>query len=345
MIMRFLALLGIFASAYAQSPQSLLVTPSSLMITVDKTQSSVFLPNVITMSTPDTYVIYNAKVPLYESGILLTPSAGIIYQGVPQFMSLTIVPKDLPSGTTIVPVVFKYYNYSVSISLNIQVAGGPSVAPTKRFIPHVAAGDGWLSYITLANTSSKTESVQIDFLSPSGQPAAFRVGSTPLTAADYTSLTVSVAPNGFTGLYVYPRIAGLQTGTVQVTTLTGGEVKSMVMFQRDGKESSVPSMATAESKLTFPMDTTQGYDMGLVLMNVSSASQIMNLIVYDSVGVILDQRLVALLPNGQTSVTLSSLNNALKYQKGTLQIFCETPSMIGFALRFSPAGQFSAVLN
>jgi hypothetical protein len=45
-------------------------------------------------------------------------------------------------------------------------------------LPQVATGGGWVTQITIANTSAAPQTVRLDFLSPIGAPLATPVGST-----------------------------------------------------------------------------------------------------------------------------------------------------------------------
>ncbi len=343
-----LSLLGMFAVCLqAQSVQSLLISSNSAAVTVDKSQSEVTFPAVFNLMTNDPYVVYEIMVPMYTNSVKVVPYGGLVFQGAPKPLDVTIKTAEFQPGTYLIPITLHYYNYYTAVSIQLTVTGQtlPQVTPAKAYFPHWAAGEGWTSTILFTNTTNTAQNITIKFFDVYGAVKEVRSGISPITATYGSEQTLTLPANGSTYFVIYDAGQSLTTGTAEVVVSTGGKVNATLVFGRDGKESSIPTFSQIENKLTFPLDTANGYDLGIAFMNMSTIIQVFTVSTYNQSGVLVDRRLVALQPRAQQAMTMSQLSPFVRNIRGTVQVTCDNPALLGFALRFTPLGNFTTVLN
>jgi hypothetical protein len=93
------------------------------------------------------------------------------------------------TGTTVpvttVPTTVQVLTPSVMVFpvINVNVGG-----PGAQLLPQVATGAGWVTQITIANTSGTTQTVRVDFFNPFGSPLTLSSGS--------TVENIAIAPTG-----------------------------------------------------------------------------------------------------------------------------------------------------
>jgi hypothetical protein len=73
-----------------------------------------------------------------------------------------------------VPTTIQVLTPSVAVfpQINVEVGG-----PGAQLLPQFAAGAGWLTQITISNTSGVTQTVRVDFFNPLGSPLPLPSGS------------------------------------------------------------------------------------------------------------------------------------------------------------------------
>jgi hypothetical protein len=143
------------------------------------------VPSTIT-AIPDTITqipaTFPGLVPQQPVLAITTPLTGI-----PPFGAVTAVPVTTPlTGVTstfatangqIVTTASGATILTPSIVVFPAVAAG--VGGTGAFLlPQVAAGGGWVSQITISNTSGVTQAVRIDFFGSNGAPLPLSTGAT-----------------------------------------------------------------------------------------------------------------------------------------------------------------------
>ena len=78
---------------------------------------------------------------------------------------------QLTNGVTTVQVLTPTVMVFPQISIGV---GGPG----SQLLPQIATGAGWVTQITIANTSGVTQTVRVDFFDPFGAPLTLATGST-----------------------------------------------------------------------------------------------------------------------------------------------------------------------
>lgn len=92
--------------------------------------------------------------------------------------TITTTPTTVPTTVAVLsPTVITFPQLTVNV-------GGQNA----QLLPQVATGAGWVSQITIANTSGVTQVVRIDFFTPNGAPLALPFGS--------TEENIAIAPGG-----------------------------------------------------------------------------------------------------------------------------------------------------
>jgi hypothetical protein len=150
------------------------------------TSTPVIITNPVTPSIPTAVTTTSNGVtitaPVTMTSAPITPS----FSGVPTPPTLAPTPPTLlPPPTATTPPGTTLITGSAS-TLVIPTAGSafatttPAVVavPPSFVLPQVATGGGWVTQITIANTSGFTQTVRVDFFNPSGVPLQTILGST-----------------------------------------------------------------------------------------------------------------------------------------------------------------------
>ena len=142
-----------------------IVTPAptlpSTILQLPPTFPSVTPTTVPTITTPITGVApITAVVPLTGT-IPLTGTT----------TTLATTTGQLTTGPTTVQVLTPSVMVFPQISIGV---GGPG----SQLLPQIATGGGWVTQITIANTSGITQTVRVDFFDPNGAPLTLATGST-----------------------------------------------------------------------------------------------------------------------------------------------------------------------
>jgi hypothetical protein len=140
-------------------PNTVLQLPSTFP---GLTPTTIPITTPITGAPPVTAVVpVTGTIPLTGNTATLTGTTGPI-TGVP------------PTVTT-VPTSVQVLTPSVTVFPLISAGVG---GPGAQLLPQVATGAGWVTQITIANTSGITQTVRVDFFNPFGSPLTLPSGST-----------------------------------------------------------------------------------------------------------------------------------------------------------------------
>ena len=141
-------------------------------------------PVAVTVTTPVTTSIA-APVTTTSNGVTiaspvtitsapLTPS----FSGVPTPVTLLPPPTaTTPPGTTITGSASSLVTATGAVSAFVTTPA-TIATPASFVLPQVATGGGWVTQITIANTSATAQTVRVDFFNPSGGPLTTTLGST-----------------------------------------------------------------------------------------------------------------------------------------------------------------------
>jgi hypothetical protein len=133
------------------------ITSPATITSIPGTPSFNGVPTPPTLLPPPTANTPGGIVPIAGSGGVLVTSTGT----VPAFTT------TLPVATTVTSAGFGVPQLSVGV-------GGPGAL----LLPQVATGGGWVTQITIANTSSVAQTVRVDFFNADGAQLTTPFGST-----------------------------------------------------------------------------------------------------------------------------------------------------------------------
>jgi hypothetical protein len=132
------------------------------------------------------------------NGVTVTPPPATFLPATPTFNGITMPPTILPTPATVIPVT----GVATPVATTTGTATGISTTttgtqvvtpvtatvfpqltagvggPGALLLPQVATGGGWVTQITIANTSAVTQTVRLDLFDSSGTPLAVPSGST-----------------------------------------------------------------------------------------------------------------------------------------------------------------------
>jgi hypothetical protein len=130
-----------------------------------------------TLLPPPIVTIPPATAPITGTAGALVTSTGVV-------VSTPVVPAFTPVPTTVsMPSAFAF-------PLITSGVGGTGAL----LLPQIATGGGWVTQITIANTSQFPQTVRLDFFNPAGGALSVSIGS--------TIPSIVVAPGGVATLVV-----------------------------------------------------------------------------------------------------------------------------------------------
>jgi hypothetical protein len=106
--------------------------------------------------------------------------------------------------------------YSGTLNVGVNLPAGTAVTTASQILPQVAAGGGWQTSLLFSNTRDSQSSVQVNFLSTSGQPLTLPVSG----IGSVSSSTVALAPRSTTAL-VLPNSGSLIQGWAEASLPDG----------------------------------------------------------------------------------------------------------------------------
>src|ERR1017187_4582031 len=228
----------------------------------------------------------------------------------------------------------------------------PAVPVSSRsgVLSHIAAGGGWVTVITLVNTSSTAVPVTVGFHNDDGSAL-----SLPVTAsyqgATQAIITASVGatinPNA-TLLITTGQLASTVVGWADVSS-TGPPVDGFAIFRTSSpnspvSEGTVPLQTQFPSTITLPYDNSVGFVMGVALTNLATTSASITATIWDDSGNQLGTQTITVPGNGHTSFVLPTQISLTAGNRGIVQFqSAATGGIAGLGLRFSPYGTFTSV--
>jgi hypothetical protein len=218
-------------------------------------------------------------------------------------------------------------------------------------IPHIAAGGGWSTSISIYNLRETVSLGTLNFYDPQGQPMPVAMQQAAgLVITD--SVQVTVEPNGSRVFELPGSGPNLQQGYAILTRATGS-MSSLVTFRQhiDGRadyEATVPGSNVVTKRWAMLFDNTGGASTSFAIVNPDRAAADFQFTFFDSIGVPLTTETIRLRGGQQQSFSSSGRWSAVANRRGTVQVSRLSPGPAGadfgvnvFALRFNPTGAFS----
>ncbi|MDR3738107.1 MAG: RHS repeat-associated core domain-containing protein [Terracidiphilus sp.] len=215
---------------------------------------------------------------------------------------------------------------SVPVLVASAAAGSTQLAAAGS-MPQFAAGGGWRTVYTLANTGTTTAEAKLSFFDDNGKPVAL-----PLLLPQSTSNKTQTSST-FDQMLAAGTMLTIETASTASTSQTGwaqlqtnGSVSGFAVFQYQPvsggqQEAVVPVQTGAATSYMLPFSNTNGYTDGIALANTSSVAATVGLTLRDATtGNVITTGSVALPAQGHTSFMLPSQFPAAAGASGTLEV-------------------------
>lgn len=239
---------------------------------------------------------------------------------------------------------------------SVTVSGSPDRTPLGMF-PHLAAGGGWKTRITLLNLSSDPSEAKLTFWDDEGAPLALPLTFTPamnLAIPANSSASIVIPPNGLT--VVETDLPVTSAPLVGWTRLKGSSaVVGMANFRYHATaglnlEALVPLETRTPISFVLPFDNTPGVETGVAVANGSDSLEArIAIMARDILGSELKIDSITLPIRGHTSFMLSNRYPSLQGLVGSLEFHNDAGASISVVgLRVDTpvdsAGSLTAVL-
>jgi len=280
------------------------------------------------------------------SGILTTIGGGGT-NGVPEGGVATTASLSFPKGLAVDGRGRVYVAEGTHIRLLTPVGVTPVPAGA---LAQVAAGGGWVTVISLINTSPAPVNVTVQLRGDDGSALSLPVTVTQASGAQTTtasSFNGTINPNGTLLLSTEDGIPSTAVGWANV--LSTGSISGFAIFRFIGpsgaSEGTVPLQSTQVSyaKITVPYDNTANFQTGVALANLTSAPVTVTATIWDRSGSQIGTQSFVMLANGHTAFDLATQWTATDNQQGIIAFQSSGGGLTGLGLRFSPFGTFTSV--
>jgi sugar lactone lactonase YvrE len=289
----------------------------------------------------------NGRVLKVDTSGILTTIAGGGTNGVAEGSPATTASLNFPKGLAVDSRGRVY----VAEGTHVRLLTPTGVMPVPAgALAHVAAGGGWVTVISLINTSTAPVNVTVQLRGDDGSALSLPVTVTQASGAQTTtasSFNGSINPNGTLLLSTGDGIPSTAVGWANV--LSTGSISGFAIFRFIGpsgvSEGTVPLQSTqaSYSKITVPFDNTANFQTGVALANLSSSPVTVTATVWDQSGSPIDMQSFTLLANGHTAFNVATQWTSTDNKQGIIVLQSNGGGLTGLGLRFSPFGTFTSV--
>lgn len=216
-------------------------------------------------------------------------------------------------------------------------------------MPHLAAGAGWQTTLTLVNTGATAAAASLSFFGDDGKAVSLPLGF-PQTGTTSTASNVNQSiPAGGSLIVVVEDSAGAITTTGSAVLTTTGNVGGFAVFRYNltGQEAAAPLQTVNAPSYVLAFDNTGGLSTGLAIANLAAQAASVNVIVRDDKGAQIGAGSIDLPARGHTSFMMTDTSSGgwavTAGVRGTIEF--DTPSggwIAPFGLRAAPiSGSFT----
>lgn len=218
-------------------------------------------------------------------------------------------------------------------------------------IPHIAAGGGWSTSISIYNLRESVSLGTLTFHDPQGRPMPVTIQQ-PTGPILTDTIQVTVEPNGSRVFELPGTGPNLQQGYAMLTRATGS-MSSLVTFRqhvegRPDYEATIPGSNIVTKRWAMLFDNTGGLSTSFAIVNPDPAPAEFQFTFFDSIGVPLTTERFTLSGGQQQTFSSAGRWGAVVNRRGTVQVSRLSPGPAGadygvniLALRFNPTGAFS----
>ena len=289
----------------------------------------------------------NGRVLKVDTSGILTTIAGGGTNGVPEGGVATTASLSFPKGLA----VDNRGRVYVAEGTHIRLLSPIGVTPVPAgALAQVAAGGGWVTVISLINTSTAPVNVTVQLRGDAGSALNLPVTVTQASGTQSTtgsSVSGTINPNGTMLLSTGDGIPSTAVGWANV--LSTGSISGFAIFRFIGASGvsegtvSLQSTQVSYSKITVPYDNTANFQTGVALANLSSSPVTITATIWDRGGPQIDMQSFTLLANGHIAFNVATQWTSTDNNQGIIVFQSNGGGLTGLGLRFSPFGTFTSV--
>ena len=224
----------------------------------------------------------------------------------------------------------------------------------KQCVPHLAAGGGWSTSISIYNMTDTIASGKLQFFDSQARPLSVPVSHEGSLAVTDT-VQVTLAANGSTLIDLPDIGTSTAQGYAVLTRAVGGLSASATFRQRvAGRpdfEATVPGRNVVTKNWGMLFDNTNGLSTSVAIVNPDSAPAEFRFLFYDGAGSPLVSDVVRLNGGQHQAFSSAARWGALVNRRGTVHVSRLSPGASSadfgvnvLALRFNPTGAFSWII-
>jgi hypothetical protein len=213
-------------------------------------------------------------------------------------------------------------------------------------LPQIADGGYWKTTIILTNLEDRAVSWTVKFFSDDGAPKEFS-----LRDRGKSTIFSGVLQKDGSVVLETPGLGALNQGWAEVSSSSGDDIGSMVIFGTTGVpsqpdyEASVPGVFSLDDDVVIPYDNTSGFVTSLAVLNSSTyADTILNVRVLDENGSVLKSEILTVKLGHKMAFATTDRWVESRNRRGTIAMKSDTLSHASsVAFRFNPRGPFTTI--
>ena len=266
--------------------------------------------------------------------------SGALPQGLSFSSSGTITGTPTSSGTLSFTVQVAD-STSTSVTQTFSITIGSSLTFSSAFrIPHIVDGAGWVTRISIINTSQVPVTYNFRFWGDNGAAMPF-----PIVNQAPGVLSGTLAP----GASFFAQSAGTSSTLMQgwAEVATSGQIGITSIFQfsigspRDSQGSSLASLSG--NSFLMPFDNTQGNVTAVAIANTSATQTLTVSMNYVTDGGAESTTSVVLPAHSHQAFVVTTNNPAVAGFRGAIHFSAPTPDIAVMGLEFTAAGSFTSL--
>jgi hypothetical protein len=325
--------------------------PSSITLPYDNTAGFVMgvaLANLSTSSANVTATVWDDRGIQLGSQVIAIPGSGHTAFVLPDKIGLTAGKRGIVIFQSSGGIAGLGLRFSPAFTFTSIPTILPGMAVARSGLSQIAAGGGWITVITLVNTSSAAVPVTVAFHSDDGSALPLLLTTTlqgVTKVATTSSVNAVVNPNATLLISTGDQIPATVVGWADVSGPLGGfGIFRYTPQSGSPSEGTVPLQTQIPSSITLPYDNTAGFVMGVALANLSTSSRDVTATTWDDKGVQLGSQAIKIPGSGHTAFVLPDKIGLTAGKRGFVTFQSSTPDGIaGLGLRFSPAFTFTSL--
>jgi hypothetical protein len=211
-------------------------------------------------------------------------------------------------------------------------------------ITHIAVGGQWKTSITIVNLSeTQPATFVLNFMGEDGSAKAFTfIGVVP----SYPIIYGNLKPGGSVVLETPFSVGATEIGWAQFDpNLTTGNLGGFAIFTHSsGQEAVVPFESAEVSLCALAFDNTNGFGMGVAIVNSDGVSHNITVTVRDENGSLIGTEIFAMARSTHISFLLKDRWPAVTgNRRGTAYFTSDGRGLAVLGLRYNPQGAFTSV--